>query len=251
MTNPDSILKSTDITSPTKVHLVKAMVFPVVTYGCWELDHKESWVLKNWCFWTVVLEKTLESPLDCKEIQPVHPKGDQSWVFTGRTDVAEIRILWLPNAIKKRTDLFKRPWCWERLKAGRDGGNRGWDGWMASPSQWTWVWASSGVGDRQGSLVCCSPRGHKTSDMTEQLNCPTHDFAVFPVPKLQALGLNAKEPTYQCRRCKRCKFVPCVGKIPWRREWFPTPVFLPGKSHGQRSLAGYTAHVVAELNIGE
>ena len=116
---------------------------------------------------------------------------------------------------------------------------------------WTWVWASSGVGDRQGSLVCCNPRGHKTSDMTEQLNCPTHDFAVFPVPKLQALGSNAKELTYQCRRCKRCKFVPCVGKIPWRREWFPTPVFLPGKSHGQRSLAGYTAHVVAELNIGE
>ena len=80
MTNLDSILKSRDITLPTKVRLVKAVVFPVVIYGC-ELDYKESWALKNLCFWTVVLEKTAESPLDCKEIQPVHPKGDQSWVF--------------------------------------------------------------------------------------------------------------------------------------------------------------------------
>ena len=98
MTNLDSILKSRDITL-TKVHLVKAMVFPIVMYGwMWELDYKESWALKNWCFWTVVLEKSLESPLDCKEIQPVHPKGDQSWVFFGRTDAeAETPILWPPN----------------------------------------------------------------------------------------------------------------------------------------------------------
>ena len=91
MTNLDSILKSRDITLPTKVRLVKAMVFPVVMY--------RSWAPKNWCFWTVVLEKTLKSPLDCKEIQPVHPKGDQSWVFTGRTDAeAETPILWPPHA---------------------------------------------------------------------------------------------------------------------------------------------------------
>ena len=83
MTNLDSILKSRDITLPTKVWLVKAMVFPEVMYGC-ELDCEESWTPKNWCFWTVVLEETLESPLDCKEIQPVHPKGNQSWVFIGR-----------------------------------------------------------------------------------------------------------------------------------------------------------------------
>ena len=88
MTNLDSILKSRDITLPTKVHLVRAMVFPVAIYGLWiyishiwEMDCEEGWAPKNWCFWTVVLEKTLESPLDCKEIQPVHPKGDQSWVF--------------------------------------------------------------------------------------------------------------------------------------------------------------------------
>ena len=96
MTNLDNILKSRDITLPTKVHLVKAMVFPVVMYGC------ESWTVKkaqkNWCFWSVVLEKTLESPLDCKEIQPVHPKGDESLVFIGRTDVeAETPILWPPD----------------------------------------------------------------------------------------------------------------------------------------------------------
>ena len=94
----DSILKCRDITLPTKVHLVKAMVFPVVMYGCWELDGEESWALKNWCFWTAVLEKTLESPLDCKKIQPAHPKGGQSWVFIGRTDVeAETPILWPPH----------------------------------------------------------------------------------------------------------------------------------------------------------
>ena len=94
MTNLDSIFKSRDITLPTKVCLVKAMVFPVVMYGC-ELDCEESWALKNWCFWTVVLEKTLGSPLDYKEIQSVHPKGDQSWVFIERTDAeAETPILW-------------------------------------------------------------------------------------------------------------------------------------------------------------
>ena len=94
MTNLDSLLKSRAITLSTKAFLVKAMLFPIVIYG-WELDYKESWTLKNWCFWTVVLEKTLESPLDCKEIQPVHPKGNQSWIPTGRTDAeAETPILW-------------------------------------------------------------------------------------------------------------------------------------------------------------
>ena len=112
MTNLDSILKSRDITLPAKVHLVKAMVFP----GC------ESWSIKktapkNWCFWTVVLEKTLESPLDSKEIQPVHPKGNQSWIFIGRTDAeAEIPILW-PLDVKNRF-IWKDPeavkdWRWE------------------------------------------------------------------------------------------------------------------------------------------
>ena len=107
----------------------------------WELHHKESWVPKNGCFWTVVLEKALEGPLDSKEIQPVHSKGDQSWLFIGRTNAeAEAPILW-PHDGKVS---LKRPWCWERLKAGGEGDNRGWDGWMASLTRWTWVWASSG-----------------------------------------------------------------------------------------------------------
>ena len=109
----------------------------------WELAYEESWALKNWCFWTVVLEKTLESPLDCKEIQPVHPKGDQSWIFIGRTDAeAESPILW-SNTWWELPHL-KRCWCWERLKAGGEGDDRGWDGWMSSLTWWTWVWASSG-----------------------------------------------------------------------------------------------------------
>ena len=108
----------------------------------WELDYKGSWAQKNWCFWTVVLEKTLESPLDCKEIQPVHPEGNQSWIFIGRTDtVAETPILWLPDAkswlIGKDPDAGKD---WGQEEKGMD---RGWDGWMASPTQWTWVWVDS------------------------------------------------------------------------------------------------------------
>ena len=97
MTNLDSILKSRDITLPTKV-CSQSYSFSISHVWMWELDYKESWVLKNWCFWTVVLEKTLESPLDCKEIHPVHPKANQSWMFTGRTDVeAETPILCLPD----------------------------------------------------------------------------------------------------------------------------------------------------------
>ena len=93
---------------------------------------------ENWCFWTVVLEKTLESPLDCKEIKPVSPKGNQSWIFIARTDdEVETPKLWPP-------DPKNWPWCWERLKAGWEGDDRGWDGWMASLTRWTWVWTSSG-----------------------------------------------------------------------------------------------------------
>ena len=107
----------------------------------WKLDYREGWVPKNWCFWTVVLEKTLASPLDCKEIQPVHPKGHQSWVFIGKTDVeAETPILWPPDV---KSWQWKRPWCWERLRAGGEGDDRGWDCWIASSTQWTWVWVDS------------------------------------------------------------------------------------------------------------
>ena len=108
----------------------------------WELDHKESWAPKNWCFWAVVLEKTLESPLDCKEIQPVHPKGDHSWILIGKTDVeAETLILW-PSDVKNWliwTDPDAgKDWRWEEKVD-----NRGWDGSMASLTQWIWVWVNS------------------------------------------------------------------------------------------------------------
>ena len=119
MTNLDSIFKRRDITLPTKVRLVKAMIFPVVMYGCESWSIKKAEHKKNWCFWTVVLEKTLKSPLDCQEIQPVNPKRDQSWVFIGRTDFgAETPTLWPPDAkcwlIWKDPDAGKEK-SWTRL----------------------------------------------------------------------------------------------------------------------------------------
>ena len=135
----------------------------------WELDCEESWVLKNWCFWTVVLENTLESPLDCKEIQLIHPKGYQSWVFIGRTDVAvETPLLW---------PLDVRSWLiWKDPDAGKDWGQEekgttedemsGCHHWLdGCEFEWT-----PGVGDGQGGLACCNSWGRKESDMTEQLN---------------------------------------------------------------------------------
>ena len=135
----------------------------------WELDYEESWVQKNWCFRTVVLEKTLESPLDCKEIQPVHPKGNQSWIVIGRTDVEAVTpIFWPPDAMNwlicKDPDAGK-DWRWEEKRDDRK-----WDGVMALPTLWTWIWVNSGVGDGQGGLMCYSPQGHEKSDTTEWLN---------------------------------------------------------------------------------
>ena len=142
MTNLGSLLKSRDITLPIKVHLVKAMVFPVVMYECenWTIKKAEHWridALELWCW------RKLLSPLDCKVIKPVHPKGNQPWIFIGRIDFeAETPILWPPDA--------KSWFIWKDADAGKDwrreekGTNRGWDGWMASPTQWAWVWVNSG-----------------------------------------------------------------------------------------------------------
>ena len=170
MIHLDSIFKSRDISLPTKVHLVKAMVFLVVMYGwMWELDHKESWAPKNWCFWTVVLAKTLESLLDCKEIQPVHPKGNQSWIFVGSTDAeAETPILWLPNAknwlIGKDPDAGKD---WRREKKGTTEGEMIGCHHRFNGREFE---QALGFGDGQGTLVCCSPWGHKESDTADWLN---------------------------------------------------------------------------------
>jgi len=113
----------------------------VLDLGASKQDCEESWAPKNWCFWTVVLEKILESPLDCKEIQPVHSKGDHPWVFFGSNDAkAETPILWPPDV---KSWLIGKDWCWEGLGAGGEGEDRGWDGWMASLTRWTWVWVNS------------------------------------------------------------------------------------------------------------
>ena len=141
MINLDRILKSRDITLPNKGPSSQCYVFSISHIWMWQLDYKESWALKNWCFCTVMLEKMLESPLNCKEIQPVHSKGDQSWVFTGRTDVeAETPILWPPDV--KHWLIGKDPNA-GRVKMGGEGDDKGWDGWMASLTQWTWDWVNS------------------------------------------------------------------------------------------------------------
>ena len=169
MTNLDSILKSRDITLPTEIHLVKAMVFPVVMYRCEELDYKESWGTKNWRFWTVVMEKTLESPLNCKEIKSVNTEGNQSWIFIGRTDAeAETPILWPPDAknwlIGKGPDT-RKDWGQEKKGTTEDETIE----WRHQLDGHQFEWGL-GAGDGQVSLVCCSPWGCKQSDMTEQQN---------------------------------------------------------------------------------
>ena len=144
----------------------------------WDLDYKESWVPKNWCFWTVVLEKTFESLLDCKEIQPVHPK-DRSWVFVHWKDWC-----WSWNSNTWAT------WCEElthwkktlmlgKIEGRRRRGDRGWDGWMASPTQWTWVLVTLGFVDRQGCLAYCSSWGHKESVTAMQLNWTELNWTSF------------------------------------------------------------------------
>ena len=163
MTNLDSILKSRDITLLTKVHLVKAMVFLVVIYGCenWTIRKAECWgtdIFKLWCWrWL----------LDCKKIQPVNPKGNQFWIFIGRTDVeAETPILWMPDGknrlIGKDSDVGK-DWRWEEKRKDKM------VGWNHQLNEHEFEQAP-GVGDRQGHLACCSPWGHKESDTTEWLN---------------------------------------------------------------------------------
>ena len=165
MTNLDSILKSRVITLSTKLCLVKTMVFPVVMYGC------ESWTIKKaecrridsfelWCYWRLL--RVLWTARRCnqsilKEISPGCHWRDWCWSWNSNT---------LATWCKELTH-WKRPWCWERLRVGGEGDDRGWDGWMASLTQWTWVWVDSGVGDGQGGLACCGSWGRKESDMTE------------------------------------------------------------------------------------
>ena len=145
------------------------MVFSVVVYGCDELDCEESWAPKNWCFWTVVLEKILECPLDCKEIQPVHSEGDQPWDFFGGNDAkAESPVLWPPHGkswLTGKDSDAGRDWGQEE-KGTTENEMAGWHHLLnGCESEWT-----PGVSDGQGGLACCDSWGHKESDTTEQLN---------------------------------------------------------------------------------
>ena len=155
MTNLDSTLKNRDITLLTKVHIVKAITFPVVMHGCesWTIKKAEHWRLM---LWTVVLKKTLESPWDCKEIQPVHPKANQSWIFIGRTGAkAETTILWPPdvkNWLNGKYPDARKDWRREE-KGTTEDEMVGWHHWLDGHE----LEQAPGVGDGQGNLVCCSP----------------------------------------------------------------------------------------------
>ena len=156
-----------DNTLLTKIYIVKAMVFPVVMYGMWDLNHKEGWVPKNWRFWTVVLEKALQSPLESKEIKPVNSKGNQAWIFIGRTD-AEAPIFWLPDVksqLSGKDPDARKDWRQEEKRATEDE----MVGWHHQLNGHEFEQAP-GDGEGQGGLACYSPWSHKESDSSEGLN---------------------------------------------------------------------------------
>ena len=163
MTNLDSILKSRDITLPTKVHLVKAMVFPVVMYECesWTIKKAECWridAFEMWCW-----RRCLRVPWTARRSnQSILKKVSPEYSLEGL--MLKLKLKYFGH-LRQRT-LLKRPWWWDRLKAEGKRENRGWDGWMASLTHWTWVWVSSNLFWGQGSLACCSPWGPKESDTT-------------------------------------------------------------------------------------
>ena len=198
----------------------------------WQLDCEESWVLKNWYFWTVVLEKTPKSPLDCKEIQPVHSKGDQPWVFIGRTDAkAETPVLWPPHAkswlIGKDRDA-ERDWGQEEKGTTEDEMAEWHHQLNGREFEWT-----PGVGDGQEGLACCNSWGRKESDTTERLNWTDwHGWCSYrthlPVQETQDAGFDL-----------------WVSKISWRREWLPLQYFCLENSVDRRAWRA-TVHGVAK-----
>ena len=202
ITNLDSILQSRVIIAD-KCPYSQSYGFSSIHVWMWELDHKESWALKNQCFWTVVLEKTLKSPLDCKEIQPVNPKRNQPWIFIGMTDAkAKVPILWLPdvkNYLIRKDPNAEKDWRQEE-KGTTEDEVVGWHQWLDRHE----FYQVLGAGDGQGSLVYCSPYGHKESDMTEQLNWTEHSLNrivdetenFFP-PDIPLLFLQSSE-CWQC-----------------------------------------------------
>ena len=168
MINLDSILKSRDITLPTKVHLAKDMVFPVVMYGCesWTIkkaEHRRIDVFELWCW-----RRLLRVPWTARRSNQSILNEIRPWCSLEGL-MLKLKLQYFGH-LMWRADSFEKTLMWERLRAGGEEDDRGWDGWMASPTQWTWVWETPGVGDGQAGLVCCSPWGHKESDTTEKLN---------------------------------------------------------------------------------
>ena len=167
MTNLDSIFKSRDITLPTKVHLVKAMGFPVVMYGCesWTIKKAEGWRIDAFELWC--LRRLLRVPWTARRSnQSILREISPEYSLEGL--MLKVKLQYFDH-LMRRADSFEKTVCWKRLKAEGEGDDRGWDGWMASLTQWTWVWIKSGSW-WQGGLVCCSPWGRKGSDTTERLN---------------------------------------------------------------------------------
>ena len=167
MTNLDSILRGRDITLPTKVRLVRAMVFSNHVW-LWELDHKEGWALKNWYFWLWCWRRLLRVPWTARRsnqsiLKEISPEYSLEGLMLQLKPQHFGHLMW-------RTDSSKKPWCWERLKVGGEGDKRGWDGWMASLTQWTWVWAIYGSWWWTGKPGVLQPWGLKELDTTEWLN---------------------------------------------------------------------------------
>ena len=168
MTNLDSILKSRDITLPTKVHLVKAMVFPVVMYGCesWTVKKAERWSIdafELWCW-----KRLLRVPWTARRSnQSILKEISLGCSLEGL--MLKLKLQYFGHLMRK-VDSLEKTLILGGLGAGGKGDNRGWDGWMASPTRWMWVWVNSGVGDGQGGLACCDSWGRKESDTTERLN---------------------------------------------------------------------------------
>ena len=256
MTNLGSILKSRDITLPICLSS-QSYGFSSSHVWMWELDYKESQVLKNWCFWTVVLEKTLESPLARKEIKPVNPKANQSWIFIGRTDPeAETPILWPPDVknwlIGQDPDAGK-DWRQEE-KQTIENEMVGWYHWFDERE----FEQGPGTGDRQGSLVCCSPLGCKESDMTEWMNWTEEIFETPSETRLKELQkfIRLPEVRLECRPCihpdpykQLCPWIIAIKfltKYPWQEYGVPPFDWQITKV----TLSFFTQSFVSEIQFG-
>ena len=246
VTNLDSILKSRDVTLPTSLYS-QSCSFSSGHVQMWELDYKESWAPKKWCFWTMVLENILESPLDWKEIKPVHPKGNQSGIFIN------IHWCWTWSSNTSATwceelTHWQRPWCWEWIKAGWEVDDRGWDGWMASPTLWTWVWANSGSWWRTGKPGMLQSMG---SQWVTELNWTPYMWAslvaqiVKNLPAMQEIwvqSLGHKDPLEKGMATHS-------SILAWRIPWKEKLQFLVSYSTWDREESDMIERPISSLSL--